>query len=275
MVAEGKRRSILLVVEGAKQEQFLMNKVLEEYGLDADYQIYSYGTNIYELYERMFAQGRDELEALSLIGILKEREADPAKRELLDINFSDILLVFDFEGEMEDRFSFERHAEMLEYFSESTDEGKLYINYPMVEACKHFSGLPDVGYLNRCVSVDDIESYKQIVGTESRFQNYGRDFCRPALDALILLSVAKSLKLCGCELDLSDFTGSCESVDHGEIYRRQETLYNEQSCLVVLGTCLMFICDYDSGLIDLRHAVRLSGLCGGEARNDGAFLDNV
>ena len=53
-MSEPEKRSILLVVEGAKQEQLLTNKVLEEFGLDVDYQIYSYGTNIYELYERMF-----------------------------------------------------------------------------------------------------------------------------------------------------------------------------------------------------------------------------
>lgn len=49
--------------------------------------------------------------------------ANATRRELLDANFSDILLVFDFEGEAENRFSFDRLAEMLDYFSESTDEG--------------------------------------------------------------------------------------------------------------------------------------------------------
>lgn len=261
-MAERGKRSILLVVEGEKQEKLLMDKILEEFGLDVDYQIYSYGTNIYELYERMFAQGRKELEVLSLIGVLKEREADPKKRELLDTDFSDTLLVFDFEGESENRFSLERLEEMLDYFSESTDEGKLYINYPMVEACKHFSGLPDAGYLNRCVAADVIKSYKQLVGIDSRFQSYARDFCRPALDALILLTVAKSLRLCGDELDLTDLAGSCGRVDHDGIFRRQKVLYCEQARLAVLGTCLMFVCDYGARLIDFDAAVELSGLDG-------------
>lgn len=261
-MVERRKRSILLVVEGAKQEQLLMNKVLEEFGLDADYQIYSYGTNVFELYERMFDQGREELEALSLIGVLKEREVDPKKRELLDTDFSDILLVFDFEGESENRFSLERLEEMLGYFSESTDEGKLYINYPMVEACKHFSDLPDTGYLSRCVASSAIKSYKQLVGTDSRFQSYARDFCRPALDALILLTVAKSLRLCGDELDLADLASSCGRVDHDEIFRRQKVLYREQACLTVLGTCLMFVCDYGAGLIDFDAAVELAGIDG-------------
>lgn len=259
-MAEHEKRSILLVVEGAKQERLLMNKVLEEFGLDVDYRIYSYGTNIYELYERMFAHGHDELEALSFVNVLKERETDPERRELLDTNFSDVLLVFDFEGDAEDRFSFERLEEMLDYFSESTDEGKLYINYPMVEACKHFSDLPDAGYLDRCVSADDVRSYKRIVGAESRFQNFERDFCQPALDALIVLTVAKSLRLCGVELDLCDFADSCARVDHRDIFEREKDLYRGRSRLAVLGTCLMFVCDYAPGLIDLHRASELSGL---------------
>ena len=259
-MAEREKRSILLVVEGAKQERLLMNKVLEEFGLDVDYRIYSYGTNIYELYERMFAHGRDELEALSFVSVLKERETDRERRELLDTNFSDVLLVFDFEGDAEDRFSFERLEEMLDYFSESTDEGKLYINYPMVEACKHFSSLPDAGYLSRCVTADDARSYKRIVGVESRFQNFERDFRRPALDALVLLTVAKSLRLCEGELDLGDFADSCARVDHRDIFEREKDFYRGRSRLAVLGTCLMFVCDYAPGLIDLRRAFELSGL---------------
>lgn len=47
---------------------------------------------------------------------------------------------------------------MSDYFSESTDEGKLYINYPMVEACKHFKDIPDDEYITRAVSIDDIRN---------------------------------------------------------------------------------------------------------------------
>lgn len=258
-MSEPDKRSILLVVEGARQEQRLMRVVLEEFGLIKDYEVYSYGTNIYELYERMFMRGPSELEALSLMGVLKEKETDPAKRALLDKNFSDVLLVFDFEGELDNRFTFDRLAEMLEYFSESTDEGKLYINYPMVEACKHFSNLPDQEYLSRSVAVEKLGSYKQIVGVESRFQNYERDFRRPALDALVVMTVAKSLSLCGERLDCRDYAGSYEDVNHKTIFERQAERYRRQSMVDVLGTCLLFVCDYGVGLLDLERALELCG----------------
>lgn len=133
------KRSVLLVVEGEKQEPLLLSRLFELYGLDASYEIFTYGTNLYELYERMF--DAEDPETLSLLGVLKERESgkrhpDEKLLRMLDKDFSDILLVFDFERQ-DNRFSYERLATMLKHFSESTDEGKLYINYPMVEACRH------------------------------------------------------------------------------------------------------------------------------------------
>ena len=90
-------------------------------------------------------------------------------------------------------------------------------------------------------------------------QNFERDFRRPALDALVLLTVAKSLRLREGELDLGDFADSCARVDHRDIFEREKDLYRGRSRLAVLGTCLMFVCDYAPGLIDLRRASELSG----------------
>ena len=75
------RKKILLVVEGAKQEVKLFNALFACYEPDLDYEIVSYGTNIYELYERMFSEGiQDEL---FLLGVLKER-ALAKDRDLFD-----------------------------------------------------------------------------------------------------------------------------------------------------------------------------------------------
>ncbi len=71
--------------------------------------------------------------------------------------------------------------------------------------------------------------------------------------------VAKSLRLCEGELDLGDFADSCARVDHRDIFEREKDLYRGRSRLAVLGTCLMFVCDYAPGLIDLRRASELSG----------------
>lgn len=117
------RKRILLIVEGKKQEVSLFRALFACYRLDLEYEISPYGTNIYELYERMFADGAQD--DLTLLGVLKER-APAEDRWLFDQNYSDVLLVFDYEPQ-DNRFSPERLAEMQRYFNESTDNGKLYV----------------------------------------------------------------------------------------------------------------------------------------------------
>lgn len=71
------RKQVLLIVEGEKQEIKLFRVLFECYGLDIGYEIVSYNTNIYELYERMFSDGFQD--DLSLLGVLKERASQVDK----------------------------------------------------------------------------------------------------------------------------------------------------------------------------------------------------
>lgn len=62
------RKQVLLIVGGIKQEIKLFQALFRCYGLDIGYEIVSYNTNIYELYERMFSDGFQD--DLSLLGVL-------------------------------------------------------------------------------------------------------------------------------------------------------------------------------------------------------------
>ena len=41
-----------------------------------------------------------------------------------------------------------RVQSMLELFTDETDDGKLYINYPMIESIRYTKELPDEDYVN-------------------------------------------------------------------------------------------------------------------------------
>lgn len=140
------KRKILVLVEGARTDARLMERLLAIYNIDAKYQIVSYGTNIYTLYSEMFAE--NDPSKVDLLQLLKERESDPNKKLIFDIAYTDILLIFDLEPHAPD-FSPEKIRRMAEYFVESSDMGKLYLNYPMVEAFYHMSSIPDAQYNNR------------------------------------------------------------------------------------------------------------------------------
>lgn len=118
---------ILFLVEGAKTDVRLMQKLLSIYGFDQKYEIISYNTNIYTLYNEMF---RDNDPAdLDLLQVLKEHEKDPRKKPLFDQSYSDILLIFDLDPQ-DPLFTSDKIQRMTEYFVESSDMGKLYLIFP-------------------------------------------------------------------------------------------------------------------------------------------------
>ncbi|MHB8126757.1 MAG: hypothetical protein ACYDEJ_14185 [Desulfitobacteriaceae bacterium] len=168
-----KTSKILILVEGAKTDLRLMKHLLHIYGIDNNHEVVSYDTNIYVLYNDMFADG--DPSSIDLLQLLKERESDPIKKEIFNNHYSDILLVFDLDPQ-DPQFSADKIMEMTQFFVESSDMGKLYINYPMVEAFYHMKSIPDDDYNNYVVSLTELseKTYKQRVNQENRNHDYSK-----------------------------------------------------------------------------------------------------
>ena len=164
---------ILMLVEGAKMDVRLMEHLLSIYGISQSHQIVSYNTSIYDLYEHMFiGTAPDDVDLLQL---LKEREPDPSKKHMFDERYSDILLVFDLDPQ-DTRFSVEKITRMVSYFVESSDMGKLYLNYPMVEAFYHMRNIPDPAYFSYTASLEELRlhKYKERVAAENRNHRFSK-----------------------------------------------------------------------------------------------------
>lgn len=245
MNSVNKEKKVLLLVEGEKLEVNLFNKIFQEYSLSLEYEIYPYKTNIYELYERMFEGFEKSLDELDLLLVLRSK--DPASK-IFNEDFSDILLVFDYEPQ-DHRYSPDRIKLMMEYFCESTDNGKLYINYPMIESIKHFKSFPDEEYINRKVELDLIKNYKEIVGKEAKITDIDK-FTKNIFNEIINQNLKKSFFLLNNE-------NLGEKVDYDiylklsfiEIVDKQNCFLNKDKMIYVLNTCLFFICDYNFKLI--------------------------
>lgn len=242
-----KKQKILLIVEGSKQEVRLFKHLFKEYNLALNYEIFPYRTNIYELYERMFKGNEDSLDTLDLIQILKSKDPD---NMLLNDNFSDIILVFDYDPQ-DGGFSSEKIELMLNYFNESTDNGKLYINYPMVESFKHFISFPDETYKDRTVSMETLINcdYKRIVGKEAAITDIRR-FDKYLFTQVIIQNIMKSyyiLKNKYCNDNIHDLY---QNLDLSKILHIQNRLCIENNEFYVLNTCIFFITDYKFSLID-------------------------
>ena len=105
----------------------------------------------------MFRDG--DPSSIDLLQNLKEHEKDDKKKVLFDQYYSDKLLIFDLDPQ-DPQYSPEKIQEMVSYFAESSDMGKLYINYPMVEAFYHMKSIPDKDYYSYYVTMDELKNHQ-------------------------------------------------------------------------------------------------------------------
>lgn len=238
------KAKILMLVEGEKTDVDLMKRLLEIYGISDSHQIVSYNTNIYVLYNRMFKD--DDPNTLDLLQVLKEKEKDEEKKKIFDERYSDILLIFDLDPH-DGLFSAEKIKQMLVYFSESSENGKLYINYPMVEAFYHMKAIPDPDFNKYEVSIEELKqkTYKARVQSENRDHDY-RKFGKNMKECstVITQNVEKALLITNNPipdrlLPPSDL----------EILDTQIKKIQDENHLFVLCTCGFYIIDYNPNLI--------------------------
>lgn len=240
-----RRRNILVLVEGAKTDVALMNQMLKIYGIDADYQIVSYCTNIYTLYHEMFELG--EPEDIDLLQLLKEKERDPEKKLIFDNRYSDILLVFDLDPQ-DGMFAPEKIQKLTEYFVESSDMGKLYLNYPMVEAFYHMKTIPDPDYNTTVATMVELTAgtYKQRVNRENRNHDYRKYAVnRHEWNCIIRQNIEKSWKMLG--QGASQLPPEQQDILCAELKK-----LTEAQIISVLCTCVFFIAEYNPRLLELE-----------------------
>ena len=241
-MAEEKRR-ILVLVEGVKIDVALMERLLTVYQIDAKYEIVSYCTNIYTLYGEMFED--NDPSDMDLLQLLKSHEQDPVKKELFDDSYSDILLIFDLDPQ-DPGFTHEKIGNMARYFVESSDMGKLYINYPMVEAFYHMVSIPDPDFDSYYATLDELFAgeYKARVNRENRNHDY-RKFAvtKEECNAVIAQHISKARKLVdgdfGVDLLPTQIQILAAQLDSIQIDKR----------VAVLSTCAFFIPEYNPKLL--------------------------
>lgn len=158
---------ILFVFEGVQREPDIF-KTLEQLffthpsGNSDEILIYPYGTSFHTLYNNL------NKENISLLEHLREKAKNNKNNKLrkyydvflgyLESDFSEVFLFFDYDFHVKsmplDKWN-EELDKMLSMFDNETENGKLYISYPMVESIRFTKQLPDSQYYTYCVAKKD------------------------------------------------------------------------------------------------------------------------
>jgi hypothetical protein len=122
--------NVLFIFEGEDTEPKIISSMRGNLLKDSPIVTCVYGAEIYQLFEKI-----KEDEYFDLFGLLRERNSNNL-RDHRRKDFSEVYLFFDYEAHstMADD---EKILEMLSFFCNETEEGKLYVSYPMAEAIRH------------------------------------------------------------------------------------------------------------------------------------------
>lgn len=240
------RKNALLIVEGESAEPRLLGKPNGNVGLlpfmgISDYEMHIFRTTVYELYEEYIRGNYDDI--VSYL-VTKGLELPPG--ESSRTAFSAIYLIFDFEPHYQ-KYSDDSIREMCALFDNETELGKLYINYPMIEACRHLKELPDNDFMDRTIEVGQDfngKSYKRIVNIESCIGHYTKKNIAHILAANY--NKAKSL----------DSTRSLD-VDYQAILELQIDKKNSENLIYELGTAPLMAIDYNMDLVLEKYSMTL------------------
>lgn len=238
---------MLFVVEGGHTEPKLIRKLAKVYGLSPDREIYPYGTNVHAMLNEIEYEFPD-LSDVDLLQFLRRREGNNgSRRAMIEGRFTDVVLIFDYERQ-DSSFDQNRLKRLLEVFNDSTDMGKLYINYPMVESYKDVLMPCDDLFLGRTIACNKCTHYKRIVSDRSKLRNLIQENGeRDAFSWIIEMNVIKVLHLLNSDTNLMSFSEACRKVSEGgrdiKLLQLQNHYAESDQKIYVCCTCLFFLCE--------------------------------
>lgn len=81
---------------------------------------------------------------------------------------------------------------LLEYFSDEYENGKLYINYPMIESYKDVVNYNPHDYYDQFIHVNKSKTYKNYLNSKTKIINSIRDLTKNKLEYIIYINLTKS-----------------------------------------------------------------------------------
>ena len=251
---------ILFVFEGKRREPDIFKTLDYLYFPKGQTIVCSFGNNIYELYRQLKELGGDG----DVVSILREKNMgkpeDPFRDYDRSSDFSEIFLFFDYDFQNKNLSLEEMNGqleEMLTLFSDETENGKLYINYPMIEAIRYTKELPDRHFFEYSVSRIDCQNlgFKDLA---QQFSAYGSldfivlDFRRePSINSVNKVkqnwawleeqNVVKANYICNNERAIPS---DKDSISQNRIFEAQLTHYLPKEEVAILSAFPLFNYEY-------------------------------
>lgn len=266
---------ILFVVEGEEREIAIL-KTIEElfFEKQRDRIIYSFGTDIYELYRLIVDDNMEdnELYFKDVVSVLQQLNKDKPDSPLNRIkdrsDVSEVYLFFDYDlqvsklGQAVSKQELNSKIERLvSFFDDETGNGKLFVNYPMVESLRYVKSLPDPDYCNYSFPIEQLLNFKDYASRFSCFGNLDfacfrigkktKEITSQSLNRkddlsknwrlLTTQNVRKANYIC---YQKDQLPSNSESITQSKIFKGQMTSYYPKGSISILNSFPLFVFDY-------------------------------
>ncbi len=199
--------------------------------------------NIYMLYQKLQKDGFET----DLIELLREENSEAAKalegieRQRID----EIFLFFDYDIHQDNlkngKYPIDVLREMVSFYNNETENGKLYISYPMVEALYDYSDGYCQSFTQCFYPISQIDQYKERVGSNNR--NAARRYTKYE-DWKMILSLFGLRIQCLFDVDKLDYKYYSSNVTVEAIFDLQRRLLQQSKDVFVLSAFPEFVLDY-------------------------------
>ena len=245
---------ILFVFEGKEREPQLYRAIESLFFPKETDAIVSHSETTSTIYRQIVQLG----DGADIVSVLREqldgREDNPLKDITASSAFAEIYLFFDYD--LYHRLPLDeinrRLREMLVMFDDETTNGKLYINYPMIESIRHTKELPDADYYLYTIPKEQCGDFKRIAHD---FSHYGSlDFLTDTRERRVEatrqnwqhlkdMNVCKANYIC---CDANTYPRNKSDIAQQNIFEAQLQKYvNTDECSVaILNAFPIFLYDY-------------------------------
>ena len=159
---------ILLIVEGEVREKQFFERYKVVKKIEGNLEVVPFHQNIKELYRLCKGYIFNGIKPDNIIDILKDSNISKDDKELLNGNFTDVYLIFDFDIQNARQIAFvkryiEEIRELVIFFNDSTSIGQILINYPMMDSIYHITDDNFTGYKDIRIpsNIDFNKRYKE------------------------------------------------------------------------------------------------------------------
>lgn len=160
-------KKVLFITEGPVDELHLFKSICSDLNIiKDDRNFYSYKTDLHRFVRLLLPDNETQLDDIDLLLTLRSQESDTKQKRILSQTYTDVYIIFDLDPQAPNT-DFEKVRKLIDFYRDSSNQGRLYINYPMMQSYKHLKSLPDPEFELRYINKEDMPYYKRIVNQEA------------------------------------------------------------------------------------------------------------